>query len=44
MNQLYWLADNDPAKIEAYLRMPLWEYWTILDNKLGKWEKDKLKK
>ena len=44
MNQLYWLADNDPVKIESYLRIPLWDYWQILDNKLGQFEKDKHKK
>lgn len=44
MAQLYWLADNDPVKIKAYLEAPLWEYWQILDNRLAIFEKNKKKK
>lgn len=44
MAQLYWLADNDPVKIKAYLEAPLWEYWQILDNRLAQYEKQKGKK
>lgn len=44
MSQLYWLADNDPSRIEAYLRLPLWDYWQILDNKIEHFEKQKKKK
>lgn len=29
-----WLADDDPVKIEAFSRMPLIEYWAILDDKI----------
>lgn len=43
MNQLYWLSGDDPVKIDAYMRMPLWEYWTVLNNKLALWEKQKVK-
>jgi hypothetical protein len=38
------LADYDPVKIEQYFKMPLWEMWAILDNKLGMLEKSKKKK
>ena len=43
MAQLYWIADNDPVKIESYLRLPLWDYWTILDNRINSFEKQKQK-
>lgn len=40
MNQIYWLAQDDPGKIDQYLRMPLYEYWTVLDNKLSNFERE----
>lgn len=43
MKQLYWLANNDPVKIEQYLKIPLWEFWAILDNQLSILEKEKEK-
>lgn len=43
METLHELAGHDPVKIEAYMRMPIWEYWTILDNKLASFEKQKHK-
>jgi hypothetical protein len=44
MSQLYWMADNDPIKINAYLSIPLTSYWQILDNRLAQYEKDKNRK
>jgi hypothetical protein len=41
MEQLYWLAEYDPVKIESYLHIPLWDYWTILDLRLSIFEKQK---
>lgn len=43
MNQVYWLAGDDPVKIDQYLKIPLWEFWTILNNKLSILEKSKEK-
>jgi len=28
------LAENDPVKVQEYLRIPLIEYYRMLDNKL----------
>lgn len=44
MKQIYWLGDHDPAKIEQYLKIPLWEFWIILSEKLSILEKQKVKK
>lgn len=33
MKEIYWLADNDPVKIEKYLNIPIWEYWQILNER-----------
>lgn len=33
-DQLFWLADNDPGKIEQFRRMPLVEYWSILNTRM----------
>lgn len=48
MKQLYWFAGDDPGKIDQYLKLPLWEYWTILNTRLSILEeqkqKEKLKK
>ena len=41
--QIHWLADSDPVKIEKYFKMPLFELWTILDNRLALEEKLKQK-
>lgn len=43
MNQLYWLADNDPVKIEQFLKIPLWEYWQVLNGRLAILEQQKKK-
>lgn len=42
MSQVYWMAQDDPNKIDAFLKLPLWEYWTIVDNKLSLFEKQKM--
>lgn len=41
MHQLYWLAGDDPVKIDQYLKLPLWEFWSILNNRLAILEKEK---
>jgi len=38
------MADNDPVKIDSYFRLPLWDYWQILDNRLAQYEKQKKQK
>jgi len=30
-----WLAANDPVKVDALERMPLFEYWALLNTKVG---------
>jgi len=32
--QIYLLAENDPVKVQEYLKIPLIEYYRMLDNKL----------
>lgn len=34
-NTICWLADNDPGKIDGFSKMPVLEYWSILDNKIA---------
>lgn len=41
MGQLYWMADNDPLKVDAFLNMPIWQYWTMLNNRLELYQKQK---
>ena len=33
--ELMWLAANDPVKVDALERMPLFEYWALLNTKVG---------
>lgn len=40
MAQLEYMADGDPLKIEQYLKMPIWTYFTLLDRWLEQLEKD----
>jgi hypothetical protein len=34
-----WLADNDPMKLEGFNKMPVLEYWFLLDSKIGEQKK-----
>lgn len=43
MDQIYWMADNDPVKIEQFLKLPLWEYWQVLNARLAILHKQKKK-
>jgi hypothetical protein len=40
------LAGDDPVKIDQYFKLPLWEYWSILNQRLAilNEEKEKAKK
>jgi hypothetical protein len=37
--QVYMLAENDPTRVEGFMRLPLVEYYGILDNKLEQLKK-----
>jgi hypothetical protein len=39
-----WLAQFDPQQILAFERMPIWDYYTILDKKIEIAEKAAKKK
>lgn len=41
MNELYQVAGDDPVKIEQYLKIPLWDYWQILNNRIAIQEKQR---
>lgn len=34
-NQSCWLADNDPVKLETLDKMPVIEYYALLDKKIA---------
>jgi hypothetical protein len=32
---MLWLAAGDPVKVDEFTRIPLFEYWAMLNNKVG---------
>jgi hypothetical protein len=41
---MVWLADEDPTRIEALERMPLIDYWHLLNRKLASVQPKKVDK
>lgn len=42
--QLEYMSEGDPLKIEQYLKMPVWTYYTLLNRWLENLEKEAKKR